>query len=930
MKKSFLELVKGDKPLFIINALCGLGDMVSHLSRIPDLEKQFPNHTPLFLIGGYGKSPKLMKDLCDRQEVSSSIIKNYNFHNQHDKMEEFIIKNYVKESRGDIYESWSFCKEIFKNSEPPFYRFQMPDRYDYKTNVSIDQIENGELFKNEKIVLIKPFTTEGNAEGFDHDIKNNRFWHAARWVELIKQLNENGYKPAFIGLEKDLQKVPKMCDDLGVSYYDFTNFNIEETTTLIKESSGLISTNSWEWGIAAKSGIPTICVFLKNGFFIDIHIPHGPSKIWDNLYISVNSTKQTSETIIEDVYTNINDNKMDKEATPKDIMNVFNYMSVNKRRPDKDYSVAMITLDDKNYVEKTLDNVIPFIKNDFVVVDGGSKDGTLEILKSKKEITLLEKKWEDNFETQKNYALDNTKADWRVLIDSDEVYEQVFWNQLPWLIWEADNKEVDCITLPRINIVDGLTQEMIDQQRWSLTNFNWVNYPDPQERVYKRNCRYSGRTHERIVGSNKKAFAAGQHIIHRKDADRQQKGIDREEQQYIIEAKEVKKRINLLPNRKLVVHYLHHLGLGGTAKVVQLLGKYFPKDDEFHHVMAYKSHGELEREPFFEEYFGKDNMIPYASGPEFMYIMKELNPFIIHRQTSGSPEFPFIKPLDSLANHLISTSIFGLTDNTIDFSKTIYISNNLQHCSGQLGSNSAVIGIPVEAPLTDEDLREELNIPSDAFVFGRIGRDNNDIYDPVNLEAFSKIENEKTFFIALNPSDGLKKSAETLGIKNIRWVDRTLDDLRLSKFFNTMDVLAHARRDGECNPGNCWEAMAHGKPIISHYGIPYNGHIEEIGNAGFVVSRTTNFHNVWQRGNPSSIVDVLDYARGIGLPNFTCEDSKNMIKNDVDEYARIMKMFVDGSINYNYYSEQAKKRWSERARPEVIVDKHLELYRSLR
>lgn len=213
--------------------------------------------------------------------------------------------------------------------------------------------------------------------------------------------------------------------------------------------------------------------------------------------------------------------------------------------------------------------------------------------------------------------------------------------------------------------------------------------------------------------------------------------------------------------------------------------------------------------------------------------------------------------------------------------------------------------------------------------FGRVGRDDGDIYDPVNLDAYVMVEKENTYFIALNPSDNLKEKAVELGVKNVRWVDPTLDDVRLSKFYNTMDVLAHARKDGECNPGNCWEAMAHGKPVISHLGIPYNGHIEEIGDAGFVVMRKSNFHNVWQQGNPSTIVDVLDYARSINLPNFTCEDSKGQIKNDTEEYARIMKGFIDKEINYDYLSSRAKQRWYERARPEVIVEQHLKLYREL-
>ena len=420
------------------------------------------------------------------------------------------------------------------------------------------------------------------------------------------------------------------------------------------------------------------------------------------------------------------------------------------------------------------------------------------------------------------------------------------------------------------------------------------------------------------------------HCKHPKTLERQKAGIKREQDQYKMEAQQVKKNITVPFNKKLIVHYLHHLGIGGTAKVVQLLCKYFNKvESNFHHVLAYKAHGELEREPLFEEIIGKNNMISYASVPELYEILKEIKPHIIHRQTSGQPEVPFARPIVDQANHMISTSIFGHVDESISLSRVIYISNYMQHCAGLFGSNIKLIGIPVEAPLTDEDLREELDIPQDAFVFGRIGRDDNDIYDPVNLNGFAQVEDDNTYFVALSPSEVLKKRAEQLDITNIRYVDKTLDDMRISRFYNTLNVLAHSRKDGECNPGNIWEGFSHGKPVVSHYGIPYNGHIQEIGDCGFVVNRKDNFHNVWQDLNPSSIPDILEYSRSIGVQNFTCEDSKGAIKNNVDEYARIMKAFKDGTIDYKRMSERCVKKWERQAKPELITKQHLDLYEEL-
>ena len=64
---------------------------------------------------------------------------------------------------------------------------------------------------------------------------------------------------------------------------------------------------------------------------------------------------------------------------------------------------------------------------------------------------------QDNFEIQKNFALDATTQEWRLLIDADEQYEHLFWNQLPWHIVQAEVNASNCVSVPRINIVDGLT-----------------------------------------------------------------------------------------------------------------------------------------------------------------------------------------------------------------------------------------------------------------------------------------------------------------------------------------------------------------------------------------------------------------------------------------------------------------------------------------
>ena len=650
MAKSLLEVIKGDSPVFFINALCGLGDVVSHLTRLPAVKKKYPNHVIVFLLGGFGASPRLMKEMIERQGEIALIIKNYTWHSQHDKMEEFIKKTYVKESRGDVYETWSFCKEIFSNQEPSFMQYEMAFPYTYNSSTP-QMLEGFSDFVNAKTVVIKPFTTEGNAEGFEHDVENNRFWSTEKWVCLIERLKSDGFFPIFIGLKKDLQDLPEQCQKKNIDFLDFTDRSIEETILIINNSNGCITTNSWEWQIAARCGLPTICVYLKNHFFLPVHVSQGPSPIWDNLYIETDTFNQEPESAYH-------------------IASVFKFLTEYKKRPDENYSIAMITYNDVDCIEETLKNVTPYIKNDFVVVDGGSTDGTLEILKSHKDITLLEKKWQDNFEIQKNFALDATTQEWRLLIDADEQYEHLFWNQLPWHIVQAEVNASNCVSVPRINIVDGLTQEMVEENGWILSHFNWINYPDYQQRLYKRSCKYVGQTHELIVGDKNPTGIMGQHIIHRKTLARQERGLKREHDQYVLAAKDAKQKLDVKSN--IVVHCVESLADDDRVKKLEDNIQFLVNNkDGFSHVLATPAHSDLTKEKEFVNLLGDDNIIRFASIPELLYILDAVKPYIVHMQTDINVEDIIEKAIKKNTEHFIGKHLDGGPEDNLNFYKAI-------------------------------------------------------------------------------------------------------------------------------------------------------------------------------------------------------------------------------------------------------------------
>tara|TARA_R110000824_G_scaffold164685_10_gene341064 strand:+ start:13361 stop:14431 length:1071 start_codon:yes stop_codon:yes gene_type:complete len=343
-------------------------------------------------------------------------------------------------------------------------------------------------------------------------------------------------------------------------------------------------------------------------------------------------------------------------------------------------------------------------------------------------------------------------------------------------------------------------------------------------------------------------------------------------------------------DKPVIIHWHNALTLGGTEKMGCLFLKYFKQiNDPFCHMVGYRSQGDNEREIYFQDQVGVENMICVDNDEEFINRVKEIKPFIVHRYSAGISEFPLVPRIKENTQHLISTAVFGNQDDSIDISAVIYVSKHVQHLAQQAGTpNHFVVRNPVEGPYTTDNLREEFGISEDAFVFGRIGRDSADIYHPINLEAYAKVETDNTYFVAVNPSERSLSDVRRLGLKNFKVVERTTSEHRLSSFYNTIDVLAHSRTDGECNPANVLESFGHRNPVISHYGFPFNGHIEVIADAGFVLSQ-----------------------------------------NDVDEYARIMQKFIDCELDYDCLSENALKQWNTMSNPKDRAQEQMNIYKSL-
>jgi glycosyltransferase involved in cell wall biosynthesis len=190
-------------------------------------------------------------------------------------------------------------------------------------------------------------------------------------------------------------------------------------------------------------------------------------------------------------------------------------------------SYAILTHNEGEYIKQLLEFLTSHKRNEdeIVIVDDFSTDGlTKEILDKYKDQIKIHYRVFDGDHTQKNYLNSKCIGDYILQLDADELITEEFIQHLPSIL--EDNSSIELFVLPRVNTVDGLTQEWIQKWGWNVNEKGWVNFPDWQMRLYK-NCewvKWDGLLHSKIIGAKTIApFPAEEiySIIHHKKLDRQ-------------------------------------------------------------------------------------------------------------------------------------------------------------------------------------------------------------------------------------------------------------------------------------------------------------------------------------------------------------------------------------------------------------------------
>ena len=188
----------------------------------------------------------------------------------------------------------------------------------------------------------------------------------------------------------------------------------------------------------------------------------------------------------------------------------------------------MVHNEDKT-LEKLLQTLLSYKQpqDEIVVLDDYSDNektkAILDYYHSTNDIKLEQRNLLKDFASQKNYLKNMCNGDYSFNLDADEMISHWFMKDIHDIL---EGNEVDLIFVPRINTVEGITEEHCRMYGYQINEKGWINYPDWQGRIFRNrpNIRWEKPVHEQLTGFQTYAHLPQEQkysIIHPKTIERQ-------------------------------------------------------------------------------------------------------------------------------------------------------------------------------------------------------------------------------------------------------------------------------------------------------------------------------------------------------------------------------------------------------------------------
>ena len=161
--------------------------------------------------------------------------------------------------------------------------------------------------------------------------------------------------------------------------------------------------------------------------------------------------------------------------------------------------------------------------------EGNTTSSVYQVLKQfsdYKQLKVIEFPLNKDFASFKNNLKDACSGDYIFQIDADEYPDDYLMATVEEVI--KMNDSVDVFWVPRINKVEGLTQEHINKWRWNVDQDGRINFPDYQCRILKnvKRIKWKNKVHEVLTGHKSESHLPANDeycLIHLKDIKRQEK-----------------------------------------------------------------------------------------------------------------------------------------------------------------------------------------------------------------------------------------------------------------------------------------------------------------------------------------------------------------------------------------------------------------------
>jgi|GEM_PF-368527 len=165
-------------------------------------------------------------------------------------------------------------------------------------------------------------------------------------------------------------------------------------------------------------------------------------------------------------------------------------------------SVSMITLNERDNIERALSSCT--FADEIVVVDGGSTDGTLEILKGQPRVRVYVHPWTGHFGDQRQRSLERCTGDWIVRLDADETFSEALERNIRELLASLPPEVVGLI-VRQCNLVGDEHHYSKALDQFEAIPRIWRNLPS---------VRWEGHVHERLVGLEGRLDLWDVYVVH--------------------------------------------------------------------------------------------------------------------------------------------------------------------------------------------------------------------------------------------------------------------------------------------------------------------------------------------------------------------------------------------------------------------------------